>query len=234
MAHRILGARSHKKRLNSAEPQPTSWDNGTAGLENFTELQSLCVRAEQSHVQSLVAGYNKEVKLFLTQEGDVALEGDFIEARQGTNVQVLLHEGKQIKARVDQCQWDGFPHTTLTASDGTQIPPGSYQLVWKWDWSHFDKVRKGLHANLNKPSLALWSVVCANQLYVSPRTTLDPNVWVALNTLTGVQRDAVAACGTHRKKKQKYPLSFLLTVTILAVPLEWNKSRSSFQVSGCK
>ena len=198
MAHRILGARSHKKRLNSAEPQPTSWDNGTAGLEAFTELQSLCVRAEQSHVQSLVAGYNREVKMFLTQEGDVALEGAFIEARQGTEVHLLNKDGTQIKARVDQCQYDGFPDTTLTAADGTQIPPGSYQLVWKWDWSHFDKVRKGLYANLDSPSLALWSVVCGNQLYVSLRNTLVPNVWLDLNTLTEEQRAAVAACGTHR------------------------------------
>lgn len=104
------------------------------------------------------------------------------------------NDGNHIKARVDQCQWDGFPYTTLTATDGRQIPAGSYQLVWKWDWSHFDKTKKGLYADLDSPSHALWSVVSADQLYVSRRNTLAPAVWDELSALTEEQRNAVAAC----------------------------------------
>ena len=104
------------------------------------------------------------------------------------------NDGNHIKARVDQCQWDGFPYTTLTATDGRQIPAGSYQLVWKWDWCHFDKTKKGLYADLDSPSHALWSVVSADQLYVSRRNTLAPAVWDELSALTEEQRNAVAAC----------------------------------------
>ena len=52
-----------------------------------------------------------------TEQGQCQLPGNFVEARQG--IRVILHkEGLVIYSTVLNCQYDGYPVTTLEADDG--------------------------------------------------------------------------------------------------------------------
>ena len=193
-----------KKRRNTRwddDPRPIIQHKIAIHCENQLDI----LKEEETYHREQVMLYNKVCEVKITEDGEYYLEGEFVEARTGTAIDLVRSATEIIAVKVDKCLYDGSKITTIRRDDGGAIKLATdYMLMWNFDYSHYKVLREALGRGISNPSKPLVSVLLGQQDYnmpaQSPSTTAEPPPpgEEVVNKLTEEQRATVEATFQQR------------------------------------
>ena len=167
-----------------------------------TQLEIL--KEEEAYHREIVELYNRVCEVKVTEDGEYTLDGEFVEARTGTAIDLIISANEIIPVKVDKCLYDGSKITTIRRDDGVAIKAKKYMLMWNFDYSHYKFLREAMGRGISNPSMPLVSVLLGQQNYNMPAQSPSaiaeppPPGEEVVNKLTEEQRATVEATFQQR------------------------------------